>query len=579
MAMQAPVNGSSPNFPAPQTPAYANPAQGHAAPTPSAPCTGRYPVPDAGAPAQPYYVPPYVPAAAKPKAPFHAKRADAVFALLCLAFGFLFVRWFLPLEGWGVSAFVLLWVLSVLLYARAEGVRPEKESWFWFSLLILTGLSFSLWPGGSMWFWRGALCFGLAIYWCGCLFGVLLCKKTGNWLPLDAVNLLFPLPFKNYLLLPKSLSRPGKEPGESAEEGQQTQATRRKIYGVVLGLLLCIPLLALLLPLLLDADGGQFAALFSKLFNWIKLLFKDELIVYFLQFIFGIPVAFYICGLVAGSAHKRHVNNIDGKKVERAFTAARVVPVATAATVLAVVSLLYVVFIACQLPYYFSAFVGLRPEGYGVYSAYAREGFFELCRVAGINFVLMAVCGIFGRKRVPESKLLRVFVLLLAGLTLLLVLTAFSKMMLYIGAYGLTPLRLQTSVFMVFLFLLCLAVGVLQFKRFSIVRFAAFLGSAMLCALCLCNVDGLSASYNAERYINGSLPTYDATGLGDIVSAEAALRALEEGRFSPAERSNLALSMEVAEHAAQTAKGRSWDNVSSALLREKDWRTGFYLEK
>jgi hypothetical protein len=68
---------------------------------------------------------------------------------------------------------------------------------------------------------------------------------------------------------------------------------------------------------------------------------------------------------------------------------------------------------------------------------------------------------------------------LLAVLTLVLIATAFSKMALYIGAYGLSMRRLLPCVFMIFMAVICGGSFALQKWQFSITRLAVGTGIIM----------------------------------------------------------------------------------------------------
>ena len=104
------------------------------------------------------------------------------------------------------------------------------------------------------------------------------------------------------------------------------------------------------------------------------------------------------------------------------------------------ICLLYTSFISMQAKYLFGAFWGALPEGFS-YSEYARQGFFELCRVAAINIVILLAANVMSRAQAAENCLLRVCNTALSALTLLLLATAAAKMALYIAAYGLTVKR------------------------------------------------------------------------------------------------------------------------------------------
>ena len=229
----------------------------------------------------------------------------------------------------------------------------------------------------------------------------------------------------------------------------------------------------------------------------------------FRQGVLSVPIAAYIFGLVAGAVHRRGCPAFYKDAVENKILALRVLPAATVYTMLGLLCCLYVVFIGTQLPYFFSAFAGERPEGWLVYSEYARRGFFELCGITAINLSVLTAANLLCDKPRKDSIVLRILNCLLALLTLVLIATALSKMALYVGVYGLTVRRLLPSVFMVFLAIILGGVIALQKWQFSIVRLAAGVGVVMLCTLCLSNPDSLVVRYNTGRYLSGTLAVFD----------------------------------------------------------------------
>ncbi|HBQ85310.1 MAG TPA: DUF4173 domain-containing protein, partial [Syntrophomonas sp.] len=140
---------------------------------------------------------------------------------------------------------------------------------------------------------------------------------------------------------------------------------------------------------------------------------------------------------------------------------------------------------------------------------YARSGFFELCRIAAINLIVLLAANLLGQKQSRKDKALKIFNSLLAIITLVLIATALSKMAMYIGAYGLSMRRLLPCIFMVFLAIICGGVIALQKWSFSITRMAVGVGVVMLCTLCLFDPDSFVAHYNAERYLSGTLASFD----------------------------------------------------------------------
>jgi hypothetical protein len=170
------------------------------------------------------------------------------------------------------------------------------------------------------------------------------------------------------------------------------------------------------------------------------------------------------------------------------------------------------------------------PDGFTTLASYARKGFFELLFIALINLLLIYLGWQFSKSR--DSKLMKVFHMTLSFITEILILSAFSKFALYVSNYGLTMRRVLPCLFMIFLSMIFLGMIVTVFVRFSIMRFALILGSAIMLFLSFGNLDGYVASYNADRYLAGTLKEFDCYAAGS--NGAAALPAMK--RVLAAER-------------------------------------------
>lgn len=435
----------------------------------------------------------------RPKEPFAADRKDSIFALFAFVLGFFFARWVMfSWQGWGVTVFTIGYCFAITVYLVKKGVHIPPAGWFWLSAVLLTGISYSLYANKGLEPWRSLFLFCSAIYYIICASGQLILCNTSNWLLLDSINGLFVIPFKNFGCQYKSLSSPQ----------YIKRSLGRHILSVAFGLLLALLVTGLVLPLLMQADSGGFSQIAKVIYEycqWVQNQFMDIIF----NGILAIPIAAYLFGLVAGCAHNRGCSAFKREGIQYVIKSVRVLAPATVYTVLGLICCLYVVFIGSQLPYFFSAFVGQRPEGWQIYSEYARSGFFELCQIAAINLSLLTLSNLLCKRPQRENGVLKILNCLLSLLTLLLIATAFSKMALYIGKYGLSIRRLLPCSFMIFLTVVCGGVIALQKWQFSIVRLSVFAGTLMLCALCLLNPDGLVARYNADRYLSGTLDSFD----------------------------------------------------------------------
>lgn len=169
---------------------------------------------------------------------------------------------------------------------------------------------------------------------------------------------------------------------------------------------------------------------------------------------------------------------------------------------LGVISLCYLVYLFAQLAYFFSAFSGLLPDENITYAGYARRGFFELCWIAAINFVIVFAVLLISRlkkNRLPVSvKILCTFISLF---TLLIIATAVSKMFMYIKEFGMTYDRLSSSAFMLFLAVVFLSLILRCYiPSVRVTKVGLTAASVVLIVLGIGNMSAFIASYNYDFF-------------------------------------------------------------------------------
>ncbi|MCL2226678.1 MAG: DUF4173 domain-containing protein [Oscillospiraceae bacterium] len=426
---------------------------------------------------------------------FKPDLTDFLFAIAAFALGYLFSRWvFFSWRGWGVAAFTTAYLLGVTAYLMKKGAFVKSgAAVYWAAVTWLTGASYALWGNAGFAGVRGLFLFCSATYYVLVASGTTLMGRTGNYLLIDGIKAVIIVPFRNILNQYVSFSALGKG------------ARRGRVLPVILGTAVALMLALIIIPLLESADAGGFGVLMG----FVRSVFRFSFVEIAIYVFFAIPVAAYLYGLVSGAAHRKGTDIIKPESAASAVAALRIVQPATINIVLGSVCALYLVFIFSQLPYFFSAFTGSKPDGWLTYSEFARRGFFELCGIAAINLTLLTISNLCSKKVRAESQILKIFNIALAILTLVLIATAFSKMALYIGVFGLTMRRLLPCIFMVFMAAVFVALIALQKWDFSIVRFSLVVGSAMIVALCLSNPDAMVVRYNTGRYLSGTLREYD----------------------------------------------------------------------
>lgn len=417
--------------------------------------------------------------------------ADRLFALLyfLVGYGFIFVVSSRYFESY-LAIFTLCYGAVVLsyLYLKGKAETLSKESWFWFLVMLSMGLPYAFY---SVWGILQVLALMMvAAYWTLLTTDRLLkCNRTSEWVFFDVWNAMVVVPFCNFGCQVRVLFRRAEEKEGEKEKG--------KIGAVLLGLVLVFPVLMIVLPLLSSADAG-FEHLVGNLLQYIG----DHLMLVFLRILFAIPVSFYLFGLVFGGVHGRNTERIKVSSLMKTKRQMRVVADTTVCTALLVLCFVYLLFIGLQGSYLFSAFAGGLPEEF-TYAEYARRGFFELCQIGVWNLVLLWSAGAFAKSGEEKHRGLEGLKVLLSVLTLLLLMTAISKMGMYMSVYGLTVRRILPLVLMLWMVLVFVSVLVRQKKEFEVVRVCVLAGAVMFCLLCVCPVEKWVEVYNVWARARG----------------------------------------------------------------------------
>ena len=272
----------------------------------------------------------------------------------------------------------------------------------------------------------------------------------------------------------------------------------KKGSAVLLGLLVAVPILAILIPPLMQADAA-FDALLDMLPEW-------DITEFFATAIVG---AYVVCWLYCRAVALKHA-----PKAAPAQTAAgKGISVLTVNTVLTAVAFVYVVYLISQLAYFSGGLLGILPEGYTM-AEYARRGFFEMAWLCAINLSIIALSVGLVKKDGAAPLSTRLICLFIGIVTLFLVVTASAKMFLYIGAYGLTRLRVLTEVIMVFLGITTLLLSVWLFvPKLAYMKAILLVGLVIGAAVFWADVDTVVARYNVTAYQAGKLETVDVSYL------------------------------------------------------------------
>jgi hypothetical protein len=175
------------------------------------------------------------------------------------------------------------------------------------------------------------------------------------------------------------------------------------------------------------------------------------------------------------------------------------------AVVLGAIDLLFTIFVAIQIRYFFGGQSNISIDGY-TYAEYARNGFGELVFVAFFSLLLLlSLSHITKRESRRHQSIFSGFSISLVVLVIVILVSAFQRLILYETAYGFTQLRTYTHVFMIWLGLLLLAVILLELRgRLRYFALAALItGIGFTVTINIINVDSFITRQNVYRAISG----------------------------------------------------------------------------
>jgi len=183
------------------------------------------------------------------------------------------------------------------------------------------------------------------------------------------------------------------------------------------------------------------------------------------------------------------------------------------------VNLLFLLFISIQITYLFGGQSNISSLGF-TYAQYARRGFFELIGVAVISFfLLLGLDKYIKRERGNNLKIFKVLSSLLVAEVVVIMISAFTRLLLYEDAYGFTTLRLYSHVFIIFLTITfaLLIYKVLKNEKESNFSLGVFLSAILfLVSMNILNPDAFIAQRNRERFNDGKkIDVYYLTTLSD----------------------------------------------------------------
>ncbi len=274
-------------------------------------------------------------------------------------------------------------------------------------------------------------------------------------------------------------------------DGSPAKSGWSKAWPVIRGLLIALPVVAVLGLLLASADQ-----VFS---DWIKRILNIEKLpeylfrLFYILIIAGFLVGVYLKAIYPRKTAQKPEPNQAWLQPFLGWTESGIV--------LGAVNLLFIIFVIIQVRYLFGGEANISETGF-TYAEYARRGFSELVAVAVLSLGLYLLLGTVTKTESQGSKAgFTVLAVLLMVNVLVILASSFLRLMLYENAYGFSRPRTYTHIFIYWLAGLILAVVVLELMkrrgRIALALLVAVVGFGATMAIL--NIDGFIVQRNVAR--------------------------------------------------------------------------------
>ena len=424
------------------------------------------------------------------------ERRDFILAAWMVLCGFFFLEGRIMGEysALGRAVFILLICAATEAYYKSQGIRQGKESTVALISIIMLGATFVIFAGRTEHIITFAAVIPMYLYWVARTSGEAIDSRLSIYALGDVLKQGFITPFINFGSCPTVLVKSSRDKGG------------KNALMILVGIIIALPLVICATYYLVQADKT-----FSDIIENILGLLSWNWLRYIAEIILGIPVAFYIFGLIYGNAKGNKEDSLNKKVLYKAARSMAKVPPVIGSTVLICMNVIYIAFLAVQLRH---VVMGLPKDM--TYAEFARQGFFDLCKVAVLNFAVVVATSILQKRKEKGTKFSKLQIAIMSVLTIGISGTALTKMFMYISVYGLTQKRIYTSTFMIFLIIVFAAIAIHQFIRINIGKVICITGLILLIAFNYAGVDRTIAKYNISRYEAGTLKMMDMEMMGSL---------------------------------------------------------------
>lgn len=422
----------------------------------------------------------------------NAIRFWTIVILLGWLFDFLF--WEKP-GGINFAIYVVLCIATGIFLLRMDGLRLSPRSG-----LLLIPIAFL----AFMTFLRlEPMTVFLSVAMTLFLMGVFaITSLGGHWLQyalLDYVFGYFRL-FASMIARPlgfvaETRRLPTAQPNGEESNGRIRRSTN--FLPVLRGIVIALPVIVIFATLLSSADP-VFASRFEDLITLFRI---ENLPEYIFRLVYILIFAYALAGTYLHAAQSSDEKISEDRPIVPPFLG-----FTEAGIVLGSLAVLFVVFVAIQFQYFFGGQANIGIEGY-TFSEYARKGFGELVTVAFFSLLLILGLGAITRRDIESQR--RIFSSLsvgMVGLVIVMLVSAFQRLVLYEEAYGFSRLRTYTHVFIIWLGILLVTVVLFEIlRRERLIGLTIVLTSiGFVISINILNVDTFIVKQNVQREIRSA---------------------------------------------------------------------------
>lgn len=268
---------------------------------------------------------------------------------------------------------------------------------------------------------------------------------------------------------------------KASADTQKTDAVKKQAPAILTGTAIAAVFLLCVMPLLIGSDP-----VFARYFRMCISIPEIPDLTTAVRICFCFLSGFLMLYIFFAALFRQNLNHTGQKEGPGANAL-------TGITFTMILAFIYVIYSGIQILF---LFLRRGLPGGMTYSQYAHQGFWQLLAVSLINLVTVMVCiQVFETRRT-----LNVLLLVISVCTCVMTLSAAYRMLLYVGVYHLTFLRILVLWFLGVLTLVMLGVMVSIFRQeFPLFRYAVAAVTCCYIVFSFAGVDRIIASYNLRH--------------------------------------------------------------------------------